>query len=105
MNTTLTSAFSYGSADADIGLQLPCGIWPEHPKLKELGRYQLEQACEALEAYCMASFTRIRGWSKEECQILVANAKKELRNPENHLYSKVHFVYGREPEAPKTEEA
>jgi hypothetical protein len=51
---------------------------------------------------CFDSFTpgligRVLGWSKEEYQILVAEARREVRDPELHLYTVFHFIYGRKP--------
>jgi hypothetical protein len=51
----------------------------------------------SLESYVPGLLGRMLGWSKEECQILIAEATRELRNPKLHLYNSFHFVYGRKP--------
>jgi len=84
---------------------MPCGTWPKDPKLKDIGRYQVVQFSDAIEPFSMALLTRVLGWSKEECQVLVTKVKKELYNRDVHLYNNIHFVYGQKPEDPKTEKA
>lgn len=78
MNITLPSASSHASADADadIELQLPWGTWLKDLKFKELRRYQLVQACNAIKSFCMALFTWSLSWSKKECQVLAAKIKR-----------------------------
>jgi hypothetical protein len=78
-------------------LQTPIGRWPLDPKLKEIGLYQLEQMCDAVESFTLAVLTRILGWGYDECLVLIANVRKDFRNKKNHLYSVRHFVYGQKP--------
>ena len=73
------------------------GTWPRDRKLKELGRYQLEQMCAAVESFGLALLTRVCGWGQDETQVLIAGVRRELRNPKNHLYTTFHFVYGQKP--------
>jgi hypothetical protein len=78
-------------------MQVPIGHWPKDKRLKELGLYQREQMVECVEAFTLAPLTRMLGWSVEEAEILMANVRAEFRNPQNHLYTIFHFVYGRKP--------
>ncbi len=78
-------------------IKVPIGVWPKDRKMKELGRYQLEQMCLAVESFALALFTRVLGWSHEECQVLIAGARSDFKNRDNHLYANFHFVYGRKP--------
>jgi len=77
--------------------QIPLGSWPKDPQLKELGKYQLEQICASVEPFVLALLTRFLGWSNDECQVLMAGTRRDLRNKQNHLYYNIHFVYGRKP--------
>lgn len=77
--------------------KVPGGRWPQDRKLKELGTYQLEHFVDCVEPYTMAFFTRVLQWTTEDTQLLMAQVRKDFRNPENHLYAKFHFVYGRKP--------
>jgi hypothetical protein len=74
------------------------GTWPKDPKLKEIGAYQLVQMLDGVESYTMALLVRVLGWSPEEVQVLLSHARNELRSRQNHLYTLVHFVYGRKPQ-------
>ncbi|OJD22276.1 hypothetical protein ACJ73_06377 [Blastomyces percursus] len=78
--------------------KLPIGTWPKDKKLKEVGRFQQLQVLQALEPYSLFLFTKILGWSVEETQVLLSGVRKDIKNREIHLYSWVHFTYGRKPE-------
>ena len=39
---------------------------------------------EGLEGFTLRLFTQILGWKKEEVQVLLANVRKDLRNPRIH---------------------
>ncbi|PLB48668.1 S-adenosyl-L-methionine-dependent methyltransferase [Aspergillus steynii IBT 23096] len=77
--------------------KVPQSPWPKDPKLKEIGRYHQVNMFEALGPYCYALFTRVLGWQRPEIEALVAGMRNELRDLSNHLYSKVHIVYGQRP--------
>jgi hypothetical protein len=77
--------------------QVPVGTWPKNPKLKEIGLFQREQMCLAVESFAMGFMTRVLNWTLEECQILLAKARAEFRDPKAHLICYFHFVYGRKP--------
>lgn len=55
---------------------------------------------EALEAFTLAPFTRVLGWSSDEMRQLMEGVKAELATAQNHLYVVIHFVYGRKPAKP-----
>lgn len=67
---------------------VPLGTWPKCPELKEIGaifRCQLMEKA-GLQSYTLALFTR-NGWSFEECQVLYARMRKEIRENQMHLYT------------------
>jgi hypothetical protein len=51
----------------------------------------------AVEAYSLALFTRVLGWSNEQTQVFLVGVRKELKNPKVHSYCNLHIVYGRKP--------
>ena len=53
---------------------------------------------EAMPPYTYALFTRMLGWKRVEIEALLAGVRHELRDLSNHLYTKVHMVYGQRPE-------
>lgn len=82
--------------------QVPVGTWPKNPKLKEIGLFQREQMCLAVESFAMGFMTRVLNWTLEECQVLLAKARKEFRDPKGRLICYFHFVYGMKPLDPQT---
>lgn len=83
----------------DFFAQVPMGTWPKDKRMKEIGRFQLFHALEALESYSLAIFTRVLKWTPEETRDLIAKVKAEGTNPHLHLYSSFRFVYGRKGES------
>lgn len=68
--------------------RVPLGTWPRDPLLKEIGRVFRVQFVEmALEAYSLAMFTRMGGWTNEEAQVLFALVRDELKRNKVHLYT------------------
>ena len=76
---------------------MPIGTWAKDRKLKTIGAYQREQVIISLQSFVPGLFGRILGWSKEECQVLIAECTRELRDPTIHLYNSFRFIYGRKP--------
>ncbi|KHN94348.1 uncharacterized protein MAM_07777 [Metarhizium album ARSEF 1941] len=74
---------------------VPLGTWPKNPALKEIGRWFRVQFLDmALEAYSLALFTRLGGWSNDEAQVLFAMVRNELKTSRIHLYTYTAFVTG-----------
>ncbi|PGH36062.1 hypothetical protein GX50_01074 [[Emmonsia] crescens] len=76
----------------------PFSPWPKKKKLKEIGRYEQFHLDTVLEAYTLALFTRVLKWDKKEIDILLEGVKNNLKDRSNHIYGKMHFIYGRKPE-------
>ncbi|KAJ5108849.1 hypothetical protein N7456_005524 [Penicillium angulare] len=76
---------------------LPYSPWPRDPYLKEIGKYQLVQAQQAVEAYSMRLFTDVLGWGEDVSMIFQAQAKHQLLDKNMHAYVKEFVVYGRKP--------
>ena len=49
-----------------------------------LGSYNLVQIEDGLEGFSMRLFTQHLGWKVEEVHILLANVRKDLRDPKIH---------------------
>ncbi|OJJ50215.1 hypothetical protein ASPZODRAFT_128840 [Penicilliopsis zonata CBS 506.65] len=77
--------------------KLPLSPWPKDPRLKEVGHYHQINMLYALGAYTYALLTRALGWKKEEIEALLIGVRKELKDPNIHVYSKAWFVYGQKP--------
>ncbi|KAI9806983.1 MAG: hypothetical protein M1833_002641 [Piccolia ochrophora] len=64
---------------------------------KTVGAWNLLQILEGLEGFSLALFTRTLGWSLEEVQVLLAQVRKDLRDPAIHMQLDFHVVYARKP--------
>jgi len=64
----------------------PINTWPKDERTKKIGMYSRENTLEALEALALAPLTRFLGWSTEEVQVLVAGARKDIRDTGIHAY-------------------
>ena len=89
----------------DVHLEIikrPSNDWPKHPKMKEIGRYCCLNFLEGMEAFTIAPFTRLLGWKSEECQVFLAQLRKEWVTRKYHAYHKGIVVYGTKPKIPRT---
>lgn len=78
--------------------KVPSSPWPVDPLLKEVGRYNQCSLLLAVEAYSLALFTRVLGWSNVETQVFLAGVRRDLKNPRFHSYCNLHIVYGKRPQ-------
>lgn len=77
--------------------QVPVGRWPKERRLKEQGVWLQALNADALEPVSMALFTRVLNMSTQEVQTMLVGPRKDIYNPEFHLYIKWRFTYGRKP--------
>ncbi|KAL1966262.1 hypothetical protein VTN77DRAFT_4615 [Rasamsonia byssochlamydoides] len=78
--------------------KLPQSPWSEDEKLKQIGVFQQHNLLEALGPYTYALFTRFLNWKREEIEVLLAGARKEIKDLSHHLYTKLYVIYGQKPE-------
>lgn len=52
---------------------------------------------DALEPVSMALFTRVLNMSPEQVRTMLIGPRRDIFNPELHLYIKWRFTYGRKP--------
>ncbi|KAI4119546.1 MAG: hypothetical protein LQ345_000543 [Seirophora villosa] len=64
--------------------KIPIGPWPKDKHLKTVGAWNLVQIEEGLEAFTLRLFTQTLGWRTEEVQVLLADVRKNLRDPKVH---------------------
>ncbi|GAM33557.1 hypothetical protein TCE0_011r00535 [Talaromyces pinophilus] len=64
---------------------LPLGTWPRDQKMKEIGAFNMLQFLEGLEAFSIATFTQVLGWSHEEVQVFLALVRKDARDRTVHM--------------------
>ncbi|KAF2136203.1 uncharacterized protein K452DRAFT_292578 [Aplosporella prunicola CBS 121167] len=98
LNTLAKTLENVGFVDVNQTImEVPTGPWKEDKKFKLAGMYQREQMIEAASAYGTAHFTRVLGWSLQEYQVLSSRVRKEMRNEDLRLWSKLYVVHARKP--------
>jgi hypothetical protein len=68
----------------------PQGIWPKDKRLKRIGALALLQCETGVEAYALATLTRVCGMSEEDAKKLCDDALQELKDRKHHSY---HDLY------------
>ena len=51
---------------------------------KTVGSFNLIQVEDGLESFSLRLFTTVLGWQLEEVQVLLANVRKDIRDPKIH---------------------
>lgn len=54
---------------------------------------------DGLEGMTLRLLTQVLGWKPEEVQVLLANVRKDFRDPKIHAQLDFHVAYGRKPAA------
>ncbi|KXH67224.1 TAM domain methyltransferase [Colletotrichum salicis] len=81
----------------DVSFQMfkwPINPWAKDPKYKTLGLWTQDNFGSALQGLCMALFTRVLGWTREEVEVFLINVRNDVKNTNHHAYC----VVGRKPE-------
>ncbi|KAF1964487.1 S-adenosyl-L-methionine-dependent methyltransferase [Bimuria novae-zelandiae CBS 107.79] len=83
----------------DIVYKLPMGSWPRSKRLRTVGRLEQIMMLEGgFEAYMLRGYTQVLGGRPEELQVILALAKRELKDPNIHTYVQFHVTYGMKPQ-------
>ncbi|KAI4263346.1 MAG: hypothetical protein L6R42_001503 [Xanthoria sp. 1 TBL-2021] len=77
--------------------KVPIGPWPKDKHLKTIGAWNLVQIENGLEGFTLRLFTQTLGWKSEEVHVLLANVRKDLRNPKIHAQFDFYVAYGQKP--------
>ncbi|PYI06966.1 S-adenosyl-L-methionine-dependent methyltransferase [Aspergillus sclerotiicarbonarius CBS 121057] len=72
---------------------LPLGTWPLGRRLKDTGALNMLQFLEGLEAFSVATFTEILGWSPEAVQLFLADVRADAMRRDVHMMHNFHVVY------------
>ncbi|KAK1725934.1 methyltransferase domain-containing protein [Colletotrichum acutatum] len=62
----------------------PSNPWPKDPKYKELGVWTYENLGNGLSGLSLALFTRALGWSAEQLEVFLVDARKDMRDRSIH---------------------
>jgi trans-aconitate methyltransferase len=81
----------------EVVYPLPLNTWPENPKLKEIGQWQLLNLLEGLEGFSLVLFTDILKWSKEELEVFLVDVRNDIGNRNIHAFWNLVAVIGQKP--------
>ncbi|KAK0381561.1 TAM domain methyltransferase [Colletotrichum limetticola] len=85
----------------DVSVQMfkwPINPWVKEPRYKKLGLWTQDNFGSALQGLCMALFTRVLEWTREEVEVFLINVRNDVKNTNYHAYFRIYCVVGRKPE-------
>ncbi|KAI9673987.1 MAG: hypothetical protein M1817_002193 [Caeruleum heppii] len=68
--------------------KMPLNPWAKDPHYKEIGRAMEVNMLDGIQAFSLASFYRVFGWSKSEIEVYLVNVRKALSDRNVHAYHK-----------------
>ncbi|KAF9872330.1 polyketide synthase [Colletotrichum karsti] len=77
-------------------VKLPYGTWPKDKTMRLVGMYY-RTACEEFFPAVGAIHFELLGWSKLRMEVLFAECRNAMRDPNVHAYGKMHFWSGQKP--------
>ncbi|KAF2147597.1 uncharacterized protein K452DRAFT_293995 [Aplosporella prunicola CBS 121167] len=80
-------------------VQWPLGIWPKGEEQKKLGAYAVENLKSGLQGISTAVFSRNLGMSREEIEVRLAHARKDLK--EGRYYAPIFMYSCQKPDVQK----
>ncbi|KAK2739339.1 methyltransferase domain-containing protein [Colletotrichum kahawae] len=75
----------------------PVSPWTRDRKLYYRGDWVREACMAGIEPSCLALYTRVLGWTREEVLAFCAGVRNDFKNRNIHAYWNVYGVYGRKP--------
>ena len=79
------TAAGYANIKVDK-FMVPIGLWPEDPKMKEIGLWMWWNIVDGLEGFCLRSFRKHLDMTLTELDKLLNKVHQELKNPNIHAY-------------------
>ena len=70
--------------------------WVRGEKEKRRARLLGRNSEEGVVAWGLSTLTRV-GWSREEVEGLLGEARRDLRDTNIHAYAEIYVIYGRKP--------
>jgi hypothetical protein len=65
--------------------KFPLGPWPKDKLLKEVGMCNLQQVLNGLEGFSLRLLCDVGGWTEAEVTVLLAQVRRELKDPSIHM--------------------
>lgn len=76
---------------------LPIGPWATNPTEKQIGRLNMLNYLEGVEAYTLACCGRSEGFGVEEAKVLAESARRDVLNKKLKLWHWFVVLSGRKP--------
>ncbi|KAI9810834.1 MAG: hypothetical protein M1827_006041 [Pycnora praestabilis] len=70
--------------------KMPLNPWPKDQRYKNIGHMQEMNWIDGLQAFSLALFHRVLGWSKNEIEVYLIDVRKALRDRGVHAYQKAY---------------
>lgn len=64
----------------------PQNLWPKDPKMKRLGKWNLANTLDGLQAYSLGPLTRFMGMTSDEVELMLVDVRKDMKNKEIRAY-------------------
>ncbi|KAK3344527.1 S-adenosyl-L-methionine-dependent methyltransferase [Lasiosphaeria hispida] len=77
--------------------KIPVNGWAKVKRLKRMGLMWHQNIADGLSGLTYALCYRVRGMSKEEIEVSLADVRKDLADQRTQLYEKFYVVWGRKP--------
>ena len=78
--------------------KVPIGTWPADKTLKQAGAHQLVAMLDGIQSLSLAIFTRGLGWSHDEVEVFLMEARNDFKQKKKYMYWPGWIVYGKKPE-------
>lgn len=75
-------------------IKVPIGPWAKNQLLRTAGLYMQAAVIDAFNMGLNGPITKGLGWTREEAEVLCAEARKAVRNPKVHAYYTMWVVHG-----------
>ncbi len=85
-----------------IPVKMPIGPWPKNKRLRQAGLWFLVGILEGLTGLSVRLFTQVLGWSNEEMEVLLMEARNEMKTKKVHSYCPYYIVFGQKPPTNET---
>jgi hypothetical protein len=77
--------------------KMPIGPWPKDTRLRQAGLYGLVNLLDGLHGLSVKIFTDLLGYSMEELETLLAEARQDACRRDVHSYYPVYVILGQKP--------
>lgn len=72
--------------------KIPINGWPKDPRFKMVGRFWADSLVQGLQGFCLALFTRVWGWSKDEVEVYLVPVRQAIMDRNVHAYHKLYVL-------------